>query len=284
MTTDLKAILERSSSWHKHLCPRQVLGARMGLAGAAALGLAGAADYDLEMPRRDKRLLVIVETDGCFSSGVEAATGCSVRHRTLRVIDYGKIAATFVDVKTATAVRVAPQLDVRQKAYTYAPDEKKHYFAQLIGYQHMPDAELFTIQPVRLNTDVSQLVSRAGVRVNCAGCGEEIINEREIMRGERPFCTACAGLAYYTAEELMFSSLEKVLVGGANARHGVKRNPGGAPHAHSTSPAAHLRPAGRRTAVIPPAPIRQQRFSHYRTARPGFGYGCLRGRAPRKRC
>ncbi len=194
--TELENILQLSSSWHQHLCPRQVLGARMGLAGAAALGLA--------IPRRDKRLLVIGETDGCFSSGIEAATGCSVRHRTLRVADYGKIAATFVDVKTETAVRLAPQPDVRQKAPTYAPDEKKHYYAQLVGYQHMPDAELLTIQAVRLTTPVGALVSRAGVRVNCAICGEEIINEREVGHGERPLCVACAGPAYYTPDKLLF--------------------------------------------------------------------------------
>lgn len=190
---DLQAILELSASWHKHLCPRQVLGARIGLAGAAALGLA--------LPRRDKRLLAIVETDGCFTSGVEAATGCAMRHRTLRVADYGKVAATFVDVKTETAVRLAPQSDVREKAYRYAPDAEKRYFAQLSGYQRMPDEELLTLQAVRLTTPVSQIVSRAGVRVNCAACGEEIINEREVVRDERPFCVACAGPAYYAPEK-----------------------------------------------------------------------------------
>jgi len=193
---DLQTILEISSSQHKHLCPRQVLGARIGLAGATALGL--------DVPRSDKRLLIIVETDGCFADGVAAATGCTMGHRTLRLADYGKIGATFVDVKTETAVRLSPQLDIREKAYTYAPDEKKHYYAQLIGYQHMPDAELLTLQPVRLSVPVAQIVSRAVVRVNCAGCGEEIINEREVMREERPYCPACAGPAYYAPEALLF--------------------------------------------------------------------------------
>jgi formylmethanofuran dehydrogenase subunit E len=191
----LETILALSSSQHKHLCPRQVLGARMGLAGAAALGL--------DVPRTDKRLLIIVETDGCFADGVAAATGCTLGHRTLRLADYGKVAATFVDVKTETAVRVAPQLDVRQKAPQYAPDEKKHYYAQLIGYQRIPDEELLTLQPVRLTTSVKQIVSRAGVRVNCAQCGEEIINEREIMRKGQPLCAACAGPAYYAPEDLL---------------------------------------------------------------------------------
>lgn len=193
---ELQTILELSASQHKHLCPRQVLGARIGLAGAAALGL--------DVPRTDKRLLIFVETDGCFADGVAAATGCTMGHRTLRLADYGKIAATFVDVKTETAVRIAPQYDVRQKAYTYAPNEKKHYYAQLIGYQRMPDDELLTIESVRLSTPVSQIVSRNGVRVNCAACGEEIINEREVMVAERPLCAACAGPAYYRAEALLF--------------------------------------------------------------------------------
>ena len=193
---DLQAILEISSTQHKHLCPRQVLGARIGLAGAAALGLVA--------PRSNKRLLIFVETDGCFADGVAAATGCTMGHRTLRLADYGKIAATFVDVKTETAVRLSPQLDIRQKACAYAPEEKKHYYAQLIGYQHMPDAELLALQPVRLSVPVGQIVSRAGVRVNCAGCGEEIINEREVMREGRPYCAACAGPAYYAPEVLLF--------------------------------------------------------------------------------
>jgi formylmethanofuran dehydrogenase subunit E len=212
---DLETILEISAAQHRHLCPRQVLGARLGLAGAVALGL--------DAPRKDKRLLTIVETDGCFADGVAAATGCTMGHRTLRLADYGKIGATFVDVKTETAVRLSPQLDIREKAIQYAPDEKKHYYAQLLGYQRMPDHELLTIQPVRLSTPIQQIVSRNGVRVNCANCGEEIINEREVMVGERPFCLACAGPAYYAPEELLFVVRTKIpktfVTSGAHSRN-----------------------------------------------------------------
>jgi formylmethanofuran dehydrogenase subunit E len=185
----LNDVLKISAARHSHLCPRQVLGARIGLAGAAALGL--------ETPRSDKRLLVILETDGCFADGVEAATGCSVGHRTLRVEDYGKVAATFVDIKTGQAVRIAPALDVRQRAYAYAPQEKRHYFAQLAAYQVMPEDELLSIQEVHLNKPVEALVSRPGVRVNCELCGEEIINEREVVKEGMILCQACFGAAYY---------------------------------------------------------------------------------------
>ncbi|NOX62821.1 MAG: formylmethanofuran dehydrogenase [Chloroflexi bacterium] len=187
--SNLQALLEASASRHSHLCPRQVLGVRIGLAGAAALGL--------ETHRRDKRLLVILETDGCFADGVGVATGCTVGRRTLRVEDYGKIAATFVDVKTGRAVRVAPRLDVRQRARAYAPEERRRYFAQLKAYQIMPDDELLMVQEVELNPSIETIVSRPVIRTNCDRCGEEIINEREVRADGQILCRSCAGASYY---------------------------------------------------------------------------------------
>ncbi len=195
--TDLQALLELSASRHTHLCPRQVIGVRLGLAGAAIL--------NIEVPQKKKTLLTIVESDGCFADGVEVATGCTVGHRTLRLEDYGKIAATFIDTKLERAIRVAPQLDVRQKALYYAPDQKKRYFAQLNGYQVIPDEELFFIEEVQLTTPVKEIISRAGVRVNCDICGEEIINEREILFGNQLYCKTCYGTSYYKKVEPSFS-------------------------------------------------------------------------------
>ncbi len=199
--TNVQILLEQSSSRHSHLCPRQVLGVRVGLAGAAALGL--------DLPRTDKRLLVILETDGCFADGVEVATGCTVGHRTLRVEDLGKIAATFVDVSTGQAVRVAPALDARQQARRYAPQEQRHYFAQLSAYQIMPAAELLTVQPVELVQPVMDLVSRPGLRVKCDGCGEEIINQREVVIGDLHLCRSCIGEGYYRARNPLGSLVHR---------------------------------------------------------------------------
>ncbi len=187
---DLQPLLDRSAARHSHLCPRQVLGIRVALAGANAL--------NLTIPRSDKRLLTILETDGCFADGVEVASGCTVGHRTLRVEDYGKIAAVFVDVKAERAVRVAPRLDVRERAYRYASEDRRHYFAQLSAYQIMPDDQLLTVEEVVLVRPVAEIVSRPGVRVNCAICGEEIINEREMFVDGRPLCLHCANGGYYS--------------------------------------------------------------------------------------
>jgi len=200
MNAALTRLLEVSSARHTHLCPRQVLGARIGLAGASALGL--------DLPRRDKRLLVILETDGCFADGIEAATACAVGHRTLRIEDYGKIAATFVDVETERTLRIAPQPDLRHRAFSYADGESRHYFAQLQAYQSMPDDELLTIQPIILTTPVQEIVSRAGVRVNCDACGEEIINEREVILHGRVLCRACGWGGYYVSVEQTLPQVE----------------------------------------------------------------------------
>jgi formylmethanofuran dehydrogenase subunit E len=186
---DLRPYLEESSKRHSHLCPRLVLGVRMALAGALALGL--------EIPRQDRGLLVIAETDGCFLDGLEVTAGVSPGHRTLRVEDYGKVAATFVDVQTGAATRLAPRPDVRVRARDYVPDETRHYFAQLTGYQIMPDLELFSMTPVVLSTPVADLISRAGVRTSCVACGEEIINEREIIVDGEAYCRSCWGQTYY---------------------------------------------------------------------------------------
>ena len=88
---------------------------------------------------------------------------------------------------------------MHQRAYAYVPEVHRRYFAQLKAYQIMPDSELLTIREVCLNMPVGEIISRAGVRVNCAVCGEEIINEREMISGETILCRSCAGQSYYQA-------------------------------------------------------------------------------------
>lgn len=186
---DIQPLLEKSSRGHSHLCPRQILGVRIGLRGMKAL--------QLEANRNSKRLLIITETDGCFADGLSAATNCTVGHRTLRVEDYGKAAATFVDTRTGRAIRVAPVTDIRERASAFITDELRHYFAQMQAYQTMPDEELLIVQEVFLNTSIEHIISRPGIRVNCDICGEEIMNEREIIHEQNVLCRACAGVGYY---------------------------------------------------------------------------------------
>ncbi len=197
----LKEFLATSSALHRHLCPRQVLGVRMGMLAGEVLGL--------DLPQTDKRLLTIVETDGCAADGVSTATNCRVGRRTLRVEDYGKVAATFIDTVTGQAVRIAPRLEARTRARAYAPKAGNKWEAQLLGYQRLPAAELLLVQSVRLKTPIEQIISRPGLKAVCEVCGEEIMNEREVIRDGATLCRACAGQSYYllTAELLHHPNL-----------------------------------------------------------------------------
>lgn len=200
MKKTLQELLDASAADHSHLCPRQVIGVRMGILAADI--------FDLDLPQTKKRLLAIVESDGCFADGIAAATGATVGHRTMRVEDYGKIAAVFVDTKTNKVVRIAPALDVRERAKAYAPEgETRHYFAQLHGYQIMPLDEMFFSEDVILHASIKEIVSRPGVRTNCDSCGEEIINEREVNHESLRLCLTCAGHTYYQVApvEVQFS-------------------------------------------------------------------------------
>ncbi len=186
----LDLLLEETAALHPHLCPRQVLGVRMGMYAAILLGL--------DLPQTDKQLLTIVETDGCFLDGIAVATGCRTGRRSMRIEDYGKAAATFVDTVSGKAVRIVPARASRQLALEYAPEAEDKWHAMLIGYQHIPDADLFSYQFVHLTVSLDQLISRPGRRVNCEECGEEIINAREIRSGGQILCKSCAGESYYT--------------------------------------------------------------------------------------
>jgi len=185
----LQEILHESSLRHRHVCPRQVLGARMGLFAAELL--------NLNLPRADKRLLVISETDGCTVDGLIAATGCHVGGRTLHILDFGKVAATFVDTCTGTSLRLAPAPSARTLALDYAPNARNRWEAMLHAYQIIPAKELFSLQQVQLTSTFVKFISGPNKKALCKICKEEIINGRELIRDGLTLCQSCAGNSYY---------------------------------------------------------------------------------------
>ncbi|HEX7587059.1 MAG TPA: FmdE family protein, partial [Anaerolineae bacterium] len=109
---DLQTLLSLSARRHRgELCPRQVLGVRMGMYAGELLGI--------ELPQENKRVFAFVETDGCLVDGITAATGCASGNRTMRLLDYGKTAATFVDTVSNRALRILPSRESRTRAYSY---------------------------------------------------------------------------------------------------------------------------------------------------------------------
>jgi formylmethanofuran dehydrogenase subunit E len=183
------ACLEQLARLHPRLCPRQVLGVRMGLLAAERL--------EVDIPRSDKRLLVLVETDGCFADGISVATGCWLGRRSLRMLDYGRVAATVVDTWSSVAVRLRPHPACRTRATSSAGGIADPWHAQLVGYQVMPASELLEVEPVKLTLPLEQLLGSPGVRVICSGCGEEILNRREVATPAGSMCAACLAGTYY---------------------------------------------------------------------------------------
>lgn len=190
-TLELERLLEAAAARHAHLCPRQVLGVQMGRLAGQVLGLA--------LPQLDKRLFAIVETDGCTVDGIGVAANCWPGRRTMRIEDYGKVAATFVDTHTGRAARLAPRPGIRERARAFAPEARDPWQAMLRGYQRMRPAELFTVHAVTLRLPPEELRGAPGRRSICGLCGEEIMNAREVEVAGEIVCRACAGEAYYVS-------------------------------------------------------------------------------------
>ena len=186
----LPELLDRAAALHGHLCPGQALGVRMAVVGCSELGI--------EDPETAKRLVVYVEIDRCASDAIQAATGCQLGRRTLKHVDYGKMAATFLDTKTGRAVRVVALEEARDRAWAYAPEAQDKDEAQRLAYARMPQQELFKVREVSLRPPAEDLPGHPRGRVLCDTCGEGINDGREVLRDGRLLCRACAFGAYYT--------------------------------------------------------------------------------------
>lgn len=192
----LNVLLQESGAFHHHLCPRQVLGVRLGLYGLRLLGFIDDS-YSPRYYNHDKRLLTVVEMDGCGADGVAVSTGCWVGRRSLRVVDIGKVAATLVDTETGRAIRVAPSTKSRSLACDLAPGAESRWHAYLQSYQIIPDDLLMNYHEVKLLKPIEKILSSPEAIALCDVCGEEVFNAREEKQGDLLLCRTCAGDAYY---------------------------------------------------------------------------------------
>ena len=189
----MEGYIERANIAHGHTCAGQILGIRLALAGLKALGI--------EDPIKErKRLVTIVEIDRCATDAVQLVTGCRLGKRALKFKDFGKVAATFVDLKTNRAVRVVAREESKLRARELYPELDKEQ-GQRRAYRELPDEELFAQQWVRLELPPEELPGYKAPRVVCAECGEGINFKREVVRDGRELCRACAGERYYQALE-----------------------------------------------------------------------------------
>jgi len=186
--------VEDATQAHGHICAGQILGLRLALRGLTLLGIDDPAGRDR------KRLVTYVEIDRCATDAVTVVTGCRMGKRALKFRDFGKVAATFVDLATGRAVRVAAKESSRRVAGELHPEIENKNRQQMTAYREMADEDLFSHQWVRVEVPPEDLPGWKGEKAVCADCGETVSFRREVLRDGRTLCRACAGECYYRAD------------------------------------------------------------------------------------
>jgi formylmethanofuran dehydrogenase subunit E len=185
----LPEYLQLAEQAHGHLCAGQVLGVRLAMLGLRELGI------DDPVAER-KRLVTYVEIDRCVTDAVAVVANCRLGKRALKFRDWGKVAATFVDLKTGRAVRIAAKESSKQAARDLFPEMDKEA-GQQKAYAQLADEVLFDKKWVKVDVQPEDLPGFKGPRVVCAECGEGINFKREVVRDGRTLCRSCAGDRYF---------------------------------------------------------------------------------------
>ena len=188
-----EVLLENSAGAHGHLCPGQVVGVRMAMLGCRLIGLD-------EPTRRDqiKKLIVYVEMDRCTADAVAQVTGVKLGRRSLKFMDYGIMAATFVNLETGKAYRVVSIEEARSLASAYAPEIQEKHPQQLEAYKRMPDSVLFQVQEVTVNIDVCDLPGPTRFKTACSRCGQMVRDQREVIKDGKVLCRPCTRNTYFS--------------------------------------------------------------------------------------
>ena len=183
---------------HGHLCAGQVLGVRLAMLGLEKLGIEDPRGKDR------KRLVTFVEIDRCATDAIAVVTGCRLGKRALKFRDWGKMAATFVDLAPVgatdpgyRAIRIAAKESSKKLAREMHPEIADKNQQQMLAYREMAEDDLFTKQWVKVELPAEEFPGYKGDRVVCAECGEGINFHREVVQDGKVLCRACAGEQYY---------------------------------------------------------------------------------------
>ncbi len=188
----LDELLEECGRLHGHMCAGQLLGARMAVLGCRLAGVEDPRGADR------KKLIVWVEIDRCMTDAVSAVTGARLGKRSLKFLDYGKVAATFLNTETNEAVRVVALEESRALADARHPEIESKKERQFRAYREAGDEELFKVERVRVAYGELDAPGRPRSRVTCARCGEGVNDGRETKGGDGlVLCRPCASGGYY---------------------------------------------------------------------------------------
>jgi len=189
---DFDTLLKGSAEAHGHLCPGQVIGVRMAMLGCDLIGL----DNPSELPQI-KSLVVYVEIDRCATDAIAYVTGVKLGRRSLKYVDNGIMAATFVNLDTGKAYRVRSRETSRDLVENYAPDVDDKHKQQLQAYKEMPRDVLFEVTEVRVDVPFNDMPGPTQFKAECQNCGVIVRDKREIYKDGKILCRICAGDTYF---------------------------------------------------------------------------------------
>lgn len=174
--------LRKAHEFHGHICTGIIFGTRIARIGLNYLGI--------EDPAENRDFIVFVEADRCIADAVAAVTGCSLGRRRLKWFDYGKMAATFIDMNSNEGIRIVTA------ASQQPPDE-----ADLVSFwSSITDEDLFRVEAVTVDLSPADLPGKPSRRVRCTSCGEIVMDGRDLLIDENILCKACAQGAYYKSK------------------------------------------------------------------------------------
>jgi len=187
-----ETLLEGSASAHGHLCPGQVVGVRMAMEGCRLIGL----DNPSELPQI-KKLIVYVEMDRCATDAICFVTGVRLGRRSLKFVDNGIMAATFVNLETGKAFRIVSTESARDIADTYAPEISDKREQQLQAYKRMDISDLFDIEEVKVDVPACDMPGPTRFKQTCSSCGQVVRDKKEVLKNDKIMCRPCALGTYY---------------------------------------------------------------------------------------
>jgi formylmethanofuran dehydrogenase subunit E len=179
--SEFESYIKKVGEYHGHICGGIALGTKMTLAAMRKLGM--------QPGLKNKNLIVYVEIDRCMTDAVQVITGCTLGHRSLKHIDYGKFAATFVNVDTGKAVRAT----IKESFDSSGPVEE-----MCKKVENTPDEEIVILQTVKVAIPETDLPGSPRQKAFCTVCGERVMDGREVKQGDKVLCRGCAGKKYYT--------------------------------------------------------------------------------------
>jgi len=198
-------LLAMATKFHGHLCDGQIIGVRIAMLGLRELGIHDPRGKD------GKKFMVFMEVSRCAADAIMTVTGCRVGKRSFKLMDTGKIAATFIHMENFRGVRIIAANDVEDKIKSRYPGVEEKA-AQKSAYREMSDRELFTVQEVSVTVQPEDTPGTSAHKVSCALCGETILDRRNIEINGTILCRHCAtGTAYYTAQSVKREPLQEGL-------------------------------------------------------------------------